>query len=107
MEFFFLLVPATVHWSYPVQTSVHYLKLLQLSSTVLKMSAADLMLCGSAADLDTACCHIPSSKQLTHAAVVVSAMVVAARGGRLSSAELSMHSALAQEVEEECAAGLC
>lgn len=64
------------------------------------------MLCGSVADLDTACCHIPSSKQLTNAAVVVSVMVVV-RGGRLNRAELWMHSALAQEVEEECGVYVC
>jgi len=39
------------------------------------------MLCGSAADLDTVCCHTLSSKQLTNAAVVGSVMVVV-RGGK-------------------------
>ena len=42
------------------------------------------MLCvwgGGAADLDTVCYHMPSSKQLTVAADVVSAMAVV-RGGR-------------------------
>lgn len=52
-----------------------------LLSLVLRTSAEDFMFCGSLADLDTACCHTLSSKQLTNAAVVVSVMVVV-RGGR-------------------------
>ena len=57
-------------------------------------AAADLMLCGSAADLDTACCDTPSSKQLTNVAGVVSAMAAAVveGGGRPDGAELWMHS---------------
>lgn len=70
------------------------------------MSAEALMLCGSVADLDTECCNVPSSKQLTNAVVVVSVMVVE-RGGRLDRAELWMHSASAQEVEEECGVYVC
>lgn len=55
----------------------------KLSSVVLKMSAADFILCGSVADLDTVRCHIPSSKQLTNATVVVRVMA-AVGGGRLN-----------------------
>lgn len=49
------------------------------------------MLFGSVADLDTVCCHTPSSKLLTNTAVVVSLMALV-RGGRLNRAELWMHS---------------
>lgn len=85
------MVPSTVRWSYPLQTPGAPLKASKLFfGSALKMSA-DFMLCGSVADLDTACCNTPSSKQLTNVAAGVSAMAVE-RGGRLDGAELWMHS---------------
>ncbi|KAI3376621.1 hypothetical protein L3Q82_017053 [Scortum barcoo] len=79
----------------------HRFKLL---GSVSKISAVNFTLCESAADLDAVCHNRPSSKQLTNAAaaaVVVLSVMVVERLGRLDGAELWMHSASAQEVEEE------
>lgn len=61
------------------------------------------------ADLDTACCNILSSKQLTNAAVVVSVMVVwwKEEEGRTGLNCGCTRSASAQEVEEECGVYVC
>lgn len=78
--------------TYPAQISAHSLKLQNFYGRVLRMSAAHSALCGSVADLDTACCNMLSSKQLTNAAVVVSVMETVEGGERLDGAELWMHS---------------
>lgn len=82
------------------------LKASKLFGRALKMSA-DFTLCGSVADLDTACCNMPSSKQLTNVAAAVSVMAVE-RGGRLDGAELWMHSGcLSSGSEGECGVCVC
>lgn len=68
------------------------LKTSEFCGRVLRMSAAHSALCGSVADLDTVCCNMLSTKQLTNAAVVVSVMEAVEGGERLDGAELWMHS---------------
>lgn len=72
---------------------------IKLFGSLLKCSAPDSVLCRSVC----VCCNMPSSKS-SWLTLVVSAMGAegGGGGGRQDGAELWMHSAWAQEVEEEC-----